>query len=270
MIPRIALPQPTRRDTDYNRRNWAAYADALRTSGAEPVLFSLDESPGAIAELANSCHGICLPGSPADVNPGKYGESKHPATAAADLARENVDELLLQDAHNLFKPILGICFGAQILNVWRSGTLLQDLPPVPVNHAARLGVGVAHSVVVEPGSLLETMVDLDEAPRVDGLRRLPVNSSHHQAVGALGDGLRRSAISPEDGVVEAIEGGQASVARSAQRDAERLHPAHFVLGVQWHPERTFSTSPTSKAIFARLVTEAEAWIPRPVLVSVVR
>jgi putative glutamine amidotransferase len=271
MTPRIALPLPTSRDLEYNRLNWPAYADALRGAGAEPVEFPLDGSPRAIAELANTCQAICLPGSPADVNPGKYGQPVDPASAPADPRRENVDELLLQDAHNLFKPILGICFGAQILNVWRSGTLLQDLMPLPVNHAASRAVTVAHSVVLQPGSLLESIVDLAEAPIVDGLRRLAVNSSHHQAVGIAGDGLTVSARCPQDGVVEAIEGGQAGPAgMSGTLATDRVRPAHFVLGVQWHPERTTSTSASSRAIFARFVEDAASWSPRPVLTSVLR
>jgi putative glutamine amidotransferase len=89
----------------------------------------------------------------------------------------------------------------------------------------------------------------------DGFLRLPVNSSHHQAIGIPGDGLRVVGRCPQDGVVEAVEGG--------------LHPAHFLLGLQWHPERTFESSAASRAIFARLIGEARSWVPRPILTSVV-
>ncbi len=172
------------------------------------------------------------------------------------MARENVDELLLQDAHNLYKPILGICFGAQMLNTWRSGTLIQDLTILPVNHSASRSVIVAHTVVVPADSLLATMVDRVEASERDGFLRLPVNSSHHQAVGIPGDNLRISARCPQDAVIEAVEGPQ--------------HPdaAHFVLGLQWHPERTTASSPTSRAIFSRLAQEAAIWSPRAVTTSV--
>jgi putative glutamine amidotransferase len=270
MNTRIALPLPTSTDEPYNRLNWPAYADALRVCGAEPVEFRLDESPRAIAELANTCQAICLPGSPADVNPGKYGQVPDPASSPSDLPRENVDELLLQDAHNLYKPILGICFGVQILNVWRSGTLVQDLLPMPVNHSAKRSVAVAHTVAVHPGSLLASMVDPEEAPLVDGYWRLPVNSSHHQAVGIAGDGFLVSARCPQDGVVEAIEGGQHTSAVQGGLSGDPAYPGHFVLGVQWHPERTFSSSPSSRAIFERFVAEASSWVPRAVLTSVVR
>jgi putative glutamine amidotransferase len=257
-MPRIAIPLPTSFDLDYNRRNWPAYADAVRMHGAEPLQVALDLNPRALAELANSCQASLLPGSPADVNPAKFGQERDPATAPADLQRENVDELLLQDAHNLYKPILGVCFGIQILNVWRSGTLLQDLTIMPVNHAASSAVAVSHAVAIPPDSLLASIVDPDEAPRRDGFLRLPINSSHHQAIGIPGDGLRVSARCPQDGVIEAVEG------------AQHADGAHFVLGLQWHPERTTGSSPTSRAIFKRLAQEAAVWSPRAVTTSIAR
>ena len=255
-MPRIAIPSPTSFDREYNRLNWPAFADAIRSFGAEPVEVPLDLSPRAIAELANTCQAILLPGSPADVNPAKYGHERDEASAPADLRRENVDELLLQDAHNLYKPILGICFGAQILNVWRSGTLLQDLTILPVNHSASRSVSVAHSAVIPVKSLLGSILDPEEVAMADNFLRLPINSSHHQAIGIPGDGLHISARCPQDGVIEAIEGPQ---------HADGLH---FVLGLQWHPERTISSSATSRAIFSRFAREAAAWTPRAVTTSV--
>ncbi len=253
---RIAIPTPTSFDTEYNRRNWQSFADAVRVNSAEPVEVGLNLSPKAIAELAGSCHGILLPGSPADVNPAKYGQERDPSTAPPDLARENVDELLLQDAHNLFKPILGVCFGAQILNVWRGGQLVQDLTVMPVNHSASRGVLVAHSVSVAPASLLASVIDPHEARFSGDFRRLPVNSSHHQAIGIPGDGLLVSARCPQDAVIEAIEGAQ--------------HPgdSHFVLGVQWHPERTTSESSSSCRIFSLFCQEVAKWSPRKITTSV--
>ena len=269
MPPRIAIPLPTSTDHPYNALNWPAYAEAVRACGAEPVEIALGLSPRAIAELANTCHSILLPGSPADVNPGKYGQERDLATAPADLARENVDELLLQDAHNLYKPIFGVCFGAQMLNVWRSGTLVQDLTILPVNHSAARGVALAHTAAIARGSLLAaTLGDaLDHLPAAeDGTVRLPINSSHHQAIGIAGDGLRVSARCPQDGVVEAIEGGQA-VSLHAPAGTS---PSHWVLGVQWHPERTFAADPASRRLFEGFVQESAAWMPRPVFTSVAR
>src|ERR1700756_4500607 len=271
--PRIAIPQPTSTDTAYNQRSWPQYAACVERSGGEAVEIPLNATPVAIANLINTCQAILLPGSPADVNPHKYGQDPIPECAPADSPRENVDELLLQDAHNLYKPIFAICFGIQILNVWRGGTLVQDLTVLPVNHAAGSKVAIAHTAAPAPDSLLGTLpppappppdsplgplLTADEAPQQDTFLRLPINSSHHQAIGIPGDGLRVSARCPQDAVIEAVEGGQATEGATA----------HFVLGVQWHPERSYDISPASRALFDRFIAEATAWVPRPVHTSV--
>jgi putative glutamine amidotransferase len=103
----------------------------------------------------------------------------------------------------------------------------------------------AHPVQIAPGSRLSRLLPpAAETPQV--------NSSHHQALARIGDNLIVSAISPADGVVEAVE-----------LDS----PQHFVLAVQWHPERTYTVSPLSRAIFAAFVQAAQAWEPRRIEVS---
>jgi putative glutamine amidotransferase len=252
--PRIAIPVPTSTDAEYNQRSWPQYAEAVSRAGGEPVEVPLNQPPAATARLIADCQGVLLPGSGADVNPQKYGQPADPHTAPADPARENVDELLLQDAHNLRKPIFTICFGTQMLNVWRGGSLIQHLDSeasAAVNHRQR-GVLEAHQATIEPNSLLaqaltpETLLE----PRTPNLAPLSINSSHHQAIATTGDGLRISARSPLDGVVEAIENTSGA-------------PGGFVLGVQWHPERTYDSSTASRALFARFISEASAWSPKP-------
>lgn len=247
--PRIAIPVPST-DPEYSARAWQQYATAVEQSGGEAVEVPLGEPPATTARLIAECQGVLLPGSGADVNPQKYGQEPVAECAPADQARENVDELLLQDAHNMGKPIFTICFGTQMLNVWRGGTLVQHLSGQAVNHRQR-GVVVAHIAAVAPDSLLGELVSDEEVPERDGALLLPVNSSHHQAIATAGDGLRVSAHTPEDGVVEAIENTTDGLGSS------------FVLGVQWHPERTFDESAASRALFARFVAEAAAWAPRP-------
>ncbi|MES2222892.1 MAG: gamma-glutamyl-gamma-aminobutyrate hydrolase family protein [Acidobacteriota bacterium] len=251
--PRIGIPIPTFAQTEYNQRAWPQYAAAVAQAGGDPVEIPLTLDPAAIARIATSCQGILLPGSPADMNPAKYGEERLEATAPPDLARENVDELLLQDAHNLYKPLLTICYGTQSLNCWRTGTLVQDLVPVPVNHRAGRSVAVAHTVLVDPASRLAQIVgESQEVSHEAEFLKLPVNSSHHQAIGIVGDGLRVTARCPEDAVVESIEGSQ---------------PDHFVMGLQWHPERTVESSPSSRLIFQYFVEAAAEWEPRSVTES---
>jgi putative glutamine amidotransferase len=186
---------------------------------------------------------VLLPGSPADVDPEKYGAARHPDTAAADPFRDNTDELLLQDAYNMRKPVFGICYGLQSLNVWRTGTLDQVLPK-GVKHSAGSKVAQAHRVAVDPESKLAGILrDAGALPDSDE-PMLPVNSSHRQAAQTVGDGLRLVAWSPEDGVKEAVEG---------------TSPNHFVLGVQWHPERTYDSEPTSRAMFQAFIRAAARW-----------
>lgn len=235
--PRIAIPEPTLSNAAYNQRSWGQYADAVEGAGGEPVKIPLTAAPAEIARTLATCRGVVLPGSPADVNPAKFGEAVH-GSNPDDPAREAADELLLQDAFNLRKPVLGICYGFQSMNVWLGGSLVQDipakLPDSPVNHSPEDKPPVAHTVRLTENSRLATLAGPHEAP---------VNSSHHQAVARLGDGLVLAAISPEDGVVEAAEG---------RGDG-------FVVGVQWHPERTFQTDTFSRRIFEAFIEAAKVW-----------
>ena len=245
--PRIAIPVPTQFDAEYNGRSWPQYASAVERSGGEPVPVPLGEPPAATAKLIADCQGVLLPGSPADVNPQKYGQEPIPECAPPDLARESVDEQLLRDAHDMGKPVLTICFGTQMLNVSRGGTLVQHLTGPEVEHRQR-GVAVAHTAAVAPDSLVGHLAAEEHLPEQAGFLTLPVNSSHHQAIETPGDGLRVSARSSADGVVEAVEGAPGGA---------------FLVGVQWHPERTYDESAASRGLFHRFIEEASAWTPPP-------
>jgi len=243
---RVAIPVPTMLDGDYNGRSWREYAAAVREAGGTPVEVCLRLSERELMVLAQGCDGVLLPGSPSDVDPQLYGQERASACAPADKAREAADRLLLEEAYLAGKPVLGICYGAQHLNVWRGGSLLQDLLPVPVNHAAGSGVAVAHGAMVHAGTILSGLAD-GEARMQGGEARILINSSHHQAIDRVGDGLRVSSIAAEDGVIEAVEGAT----------GDGL-PA-YVLGVQWHPERSVALSGTSRAIFGSFVAAMARW-----------
>lgn len=246
MCVHIAIPEPTSTDPGYNQRSLPAYLSALRSAGATPVIVPLHERQDRIARLLTGVQGILLPGSRFDVDPQRYGEDPIPECGEADPARTAADELLLQDAFNLHKPILAICHGAQSLNVWLNGSLIQDLTTA-VNHRPGREVVEAHAARIAPGSHLALLLPEDAA--VDP----QVNSSHHQAILHPGDGLAVSAVSSGDGVVEAVE-----------LDSRE----HFVIGVQWHPERTYTESVFSRAIFAAFVQAAVVWQPRRIEESV--
>lgn len=246
MKPRIAIPIPNSSPA-YAEKVMPQYRGAVAKAGGEPVDIPLNTTSAEMAQLIKTCDGVLLPGSPADVDPQKYGvQERHPKTAPMDVARDQADELLIQDAHNMRKPILGICYGMQSLNVWRTGTLRQHLE-TQVRHArpedAPHSLFLAHPVVVEAGTKLAHIIG-PAIGQAHGSPKVTVNSSHHQAVGLPGDGLLVSAVCPEDGTIEAFEG--------TAKD-------HFVLGVQWHPERSFDDDEHSKAIFRALVEAAAKW-----------
>ena len=236
--PRIAIPEPCSYDPEYSGRALPPYLRAIEAAGGEPVVVPLQSSPEEIARLITSCAGILLPGSKADVDPQKFNAEAHPKTAPADVPRDAADELLLQDAYNLRKPVFGICYGLQSLNVWRTGSLVQHIES-NVNHSAGAKVEIAHKVAVAADSLLAKEILHGKAATA-----VPVNSSHHQSADVVGDGLRAVAYCPEDGVIEAIEGTM---------------PEHYVLAVQWHPERTFVSDHVSSNLFRALVDSARKW-----------
>jgi putative glutamine amidotransferase len=237
MPVRIAIPEPASDEPEYNQRSLPQYVAAVEAAGAVPVVVSLREPQTSVAKLLASVQGVLLPGSGHDVDPQRYGETRAPETASDDPARAAVDELLLQDAFNLRKPILAICHGTQTLNVWRGGALIQDLKTT-VNHMPGREVVEAHPVkIADRSRLTEILAHAGES-------NAQVNSSHHQAIRTPGDNLRVTAVSPNDGVIEAVE-----------LDA----PNHFVVGVQWHPERTYAQSEFSRAIFSAFVQAAAAW-----------
>jgi len=243
--PRIAIPVPhsgdREDDREYAARALPPYEEAVRGAGGEPVRIELDQTPAQVMKQIERCDAVLLPGSRADVDPQKYSADRHEKTAAADAKRDTVDELLLQDAYKMRKPVLGICYGLQSLNVYRSGTLVQDIKSTNVdskiNHSAGRAVAKAHTVKIEPESKLAEIMGASKT--------LAVNSSHHQSADAVGDGLRVVAHCAEDGIIEALEG---------------TAPGHFVLAVQWHPERSVNDGPevaeSARAIFRAFIEAA--------------
>ena len=185
-LPRIAIPEPTSTDEAYNQRSLPQYIRAVEAAGGIAVPIPLHESPTAQESLLASCSAILLPGSPADVDPARYGQEAQKECAARDPAREAADDLLLRDAFDQAKPILGICYGLQSLNVWQRGTLIQDLPHgdlahaeagngSSVNHQPGRQVQEAHPVRVTPGSRLSRV--LSEIPQEEHVALCKFESS---------------------------------------------------------------------------------------------
>lgn len=241
IVPRIAIPVPHSGDREYAERSLPQYEEAVRGAGGEPVRIELDQTPAQVTKQIEHCDAILLPGSRADIDPQKYGVDRHEKTAPADARRDSVDELLLQDAYKMHKPVLGICYGLQSLNVYRAGSLVQDIESA-INHSPGRSVAKAHTVTIEPESRLGEIVGAS----LDTQKTVAVNSSHHQSADAVGNGLRVVARCAEDGIIEALEG---------------IAPNHFVLVVQWHPERSVNEGPelaeSARAIFRAFIEAAK-------------
>ena len=203
---------------------------AVDAAGGVPAVIAL--VPGAVEKLATGMDAFILTGNPSDIDPARYNQPRHPQVKSVQPERDETDWRILDHVFRTRKPVLGICFGMQSLNVYRGGTLVQDIPeqvPGALDH----GNGeLQHVIALEPGSRL--------AGWTGGIRELLVNSTHHQSPDRIGAGLRVAARAP-DGVIEAIEGDSSD---------------HFVVGVEWHPERMLETEPLAARIFRELVLAA--------------
>ncbi len=233
----VGVPWRTaREEAAGNREKLEPYLRAVEVAGAAAVAVTLQLDRAQLEKLADTLDAVVLPGSPADVDPSRYGAQRRRECAEPDLQREKTDACLLDYAFSERKPVLAICYGLQSLNVYLGGKLIQDI-------AAEVGTKIRHErdkrprakdqehlVRIEPGSRLASLAVSVEAR---------VNSSHHQAILEPGRNLRVTARAP-DGIVEAVE----------------VSPGdHWVTGVQWHPER-MGADPLARALFEHLVVAA--------------
>jgi putative glutamine amidotransferase len=195
------------------------YADALRLAGAEPVLLQA----GAGAARFAGCDALLLSGG-TDVDPARYGAARDPRTQAPDPERDEMELRLLGEAIAAGAPVLAICRGMQLFNVFHGGALRQHVEGHVVRPADLSEP--AHAVRIAPGSRLAAIV---------GAGDCPVNSRHHQCVERVGEGLAASARAL-DGIVEAVE----------------RPDLRFAVAVQWHPENQVLRDARQLALFEAL------------------
>lgn len=242
--PRIGIPWRTseeegRKDTLLSEnKNWH-YAEAVKKAGGQPVLVSLKD-PERLQGVLATLDGFVLPGSPADVDPREYGRSNTGKSEPADEGRERTDRAILEHAFTEKKPVLAICYGCQLLNIYLGGTLIQDLRSETHTELAHRRKDLTpepqddprHPAHFEPGSRLAALAGSTEAV---------VNSSHHQSIERPGRQLKITGRAP-DGIVESVEW---------------TGDSNWVTGVQWHPER-MPGDPLADRLFTELTEAARA------------
>lgn len=209
----------------------AVYFEAVQRAGGIPVLLPPQPADAdVVSRVLSRVDGLIVTGG-ADVDPARYGQEAGPETDAPHLERDAWEDALLTAAIERELPFLGICRGMQVLNVNRGGSLHQHLPDLVGDDRFRIGKGefATNEVVVEPGSELDALVGA----------KLPVKSYHHQALDAVGEGLRVTART-EDGIVQAVE----------------LEGVPFGVAVQWHPEEDAAED---ARLFAGLVDAARTY-----------
>jgi len=202
-------------------------------AGGLPLLIPSLPGDQGIGEVLAHLDGILLPGSPSNVEPGRYAGVPSVPGTLHDPERDATTLPLIPLAVEMGVPLLGICRGFQEMNVAFGGTLLQRVHEVPghMDHrddtSAELDIqyGPAHDVRLEPGGLLNKLAGADQ---------IRVNSLHWQGVERLGADLVVEARAP-DGLIEGFRVGSAP---------------HFAVAVQWHPEWQAMRNPFSRALFA--------------------
>ena len=231
--PRIGIPMRIESATDrfYLSRY---YSEALEAAGGVPLHISLIPDVDYVNAAVEGVDGILLPGSDSDVDPLRYGQEPHRRLGTVQPIKDETDLLVIAAAEKKGIPLFAICFGMQILNVSRGGTLVQDIES-QVSDSIKHEQGSprdrrSHSVKLLPGSILEKLA---------GSEQQSVNSHHHQAIEIIGKNLVATAWST-DGLVEAFEDPR---------------PEPFVMAVQWHPELGWESDDFSQAIFQYFITQ---------------
>jgi putative glutamine amidotransferase len=235
--PRIGITMRLELATDrfYLAR---AYSEALEAAGGVPLHIALIPDADYINSLMEDLDGILLPGSDSDVDPLRYGREPDARLGHVLPLKDETDALVLGEIERRRMPLLAICFGMQILNVTRGGTLIQDIEsqmPDAIKHEQ----GVprdrrSHRVRLLEGSSLAGL---------SGKESALVNSHHHQAIETVGRELVATAWT-SDGLVEALEDPRGD---------------RFAVAVQWHPEIAWESDDFSRALFGSFIDAARAY-----------
>ena len=205
------------------------YSYAVEKNGGIPMVIPFTQNFDLLRESLQHCDGILMPGG-IDADPALFGEAEHPKCEQFDRAMDDMHMAAMEYLFENNIPMLGICRGCQLMNVFAGGTLYQDLSlfPSPTLCHRSSDAPPMHEIEVEKGSRVAALLGGETV----------TNSFHHQAVKDVGAGYTVTART-KDGVVEAIE-----------------HENGIWLGIQWHPERMVDTSKGMNALFRDLIEKA--------------
>ena len=217
------------------------YIRALLAAGALPVILPLFTSKEDLEQLTSLCSGFLFTGGP-DPHPFLWGEEIHEKCGVISTPRDQMELALLSGAMKQKKPILGICRGAQIINIGLGGDIYQDIQsqyssiaPFPIAHSQPAPYQMpVHHVAITPGTRLSCIAS--------NASSISVNSCHHQAIRKVAPSLIAGGAAP-DGIIEEIE----------------MPGYPFLMGVQWHPEYLWETDKTSANLFHEFVNACQKY-----------
>jgi len=246
--PRIGIPWRTTEEEDNASKGEIGktqdYIKAVEDAGGQAILVPLrSDKEQERSLLIPTLDAFVLPGSPRDVDPTEYKAEDNGLSEKADKNRESTDRSVLEFAFAQRKPVLAICYGFQMLNVYKGGTLIQDIQTELKNKTKKLQrhrkqdpprseKDPEHDAIFAAGSRLA---------RLAGGTAARVNSSHHQAVDRPGNDLKITARATDD-IIEGVEW---------------TGDSNWVIGVQWHPER-MQHDPFAQRLFQEFVAAALA------------
>ena len=202
------------------------YVNAIEKAGGIPLLLPYTQSADVIRRFASLCDGFFFTGG-VDIVPARYGEQTSEHCDETQPLRDALEFAVWENVFPTGKPILGVCRGAQLINVALGGTLYQDLP-------CDRPSDIAHRQVEDKFEFSHDLTVLGDTPlhELVSATRIRGNSFHHQAVKALGNGLAVMAEA-DDGVIEAFYAPD--------------HP--YLHAYQWHPERLYDKDENSRLLF---------------------